>query len=411
MSDREILKPLVERTLELAGRPDEARKKELWARLNALLPVEKIPVSLTFEGIPRRQWDAMFGEKHLRCQGELAREIEFYLKQRVWMAENVPDDHVIWPAVAIPAVYLPQHHQWGVELRRAHTDDELGSTAEIAPFAEDVDMARLRRPYTDVDEAGTATHLAEASELLDGRLSVFPTYATLGESPFEWAVKLRGMQQLFYDAYDNPQIIHALMTFVTEATLADHRHREAHGWINCPVEPSGRYQMTLTWRQIATYPLPDFDPRHPRICDERAYVSAQSAFGFGPKMFAEFVHPYNSRLAALFPPKSVYFHGCECLDQKLDVIATLPNLGRHHVSAWSNVALATEKYQGAVVLEVTTHPMLVCAGRQEMRDTMAGLARAAAGHPMTLGITDIYNFGGEPDNLRRWAEAAQDAVD
>jgi len=39
---------------------------------------------------------------------------------------------------------------------------------------------------------------------------------------------------------------------------------------------------------------------------------------------------------------------------------------------------------------------------------MADLVAAAAGQPMTLSITDIYNFGGDPDNLRIWAETAQE---
>jgi hypothetical protein len=126
-------------------------------------------------------------------------------------------------------------------------------------------------------------------------------------------------------------------------------------------------------------------------------------------MYEEFIHPYNCQLAELFPNQTVYYHGCECLDQKLEIIATLPNLRRHHVSAWSSVALATEQYQGAVVLEVTTHPNLIALGasRDEMEREMVDLVRAADGHPMNLSITDIHNLGGDPDHLRIWAEAAQ----
>jgi hypothetical protein len=389
----------------------------LWARYNAHRPrgeVGKIPVSLTFENIPDRQWDLVFGPGHLRCQRDLARDVEFYLKRRIWVAENVPDDHVVWPALPVPAVYTPQHHQWGVELAWVHTADELGSTAIVAPFAGEnaIDLSRLRRPRTAVEEAATADRLAQVAALTGGRLAVYPVYETLGEGPFEFVVQLRGMEQIFYDVYDRPAQIHALMEFVTQAILADHERRQERGWINCPSEPTGCYQMVPTFRQIATYLPPDFAERPPRLSDERAYVHAQSAFGLGPAMYEEFVHPYNSRIAALFAPKTVYYHGCENLDQKLDVIATLPNLGRHHVSPWSSVALAAETYQGAVNLEVITHPNLIARGfpKERMKAEMQRLVEAAEGHPMDLSITDIHSLGDNPDSLRIWAEAAQEVV-
>ena len=412
MSDESILNLLVEKTLELSERPEEESRKELWARHNALQPTDKIPVSLTFENIPDRQWDLMFGQNHLRCISEMGRYIESYLKKRIWIAENVPDDHVVWAAVPVPALYTGNHHQWGIDLSWRSTGEELGSEAIIAPFADKIDLSRLRLPYTEVDEPATSARLDEVTELVGGRLQVYPTYQTLGESPFEFAVEMRGMERIFLDVYDHAELVHAMMHFITDAIVTDHRRREERGWVNCPVDPSGRYQMVPTFRQIAAYLLSDHASRNARVKDERAYVAAQSAEGFGPATYLEFVHQHNCRIAELFPPKSVYYHGCERLDHKLDIIATLPNLGRHHVSAWSSVELAVQKYQGAVVLEVTDHPNMVALApsREEIRSGLKARVEEADGHPMDLSITDLYNLGGDSNTLRIWAEAAQDAV-
>ena len=412
MRDQEILKPLVEKLVDLAARPEEALKKELWARHNALLPTAKIPVSLTFEGIPDSQWDLMFGRHHLQCRGELARNIEFYLKKRIWMAGNVPDDHVFWPAVAIPAVHTPGHQQWGVDLLWHTPSNELGAKRVIPPFTEKIDLSRLRTPQTDVDEAATAACLAEASELVGGQLKVYPVFPALGESPFEFVVRMRGLERIFLDLYDRPELVHGLMEFTTRSIIADHKRREELGWINCPPDPTGQYQMVPTWRHIAAWLPHDFAGRQPLVSDEWAYVSAQSALGLGPAMYKDFVHGYNCRIAALFSAGTVYYHGCECLDQKLDIIATLPNLRRQHVSAWSSVALAAQKYQGSVILEVTTHPNLVALGasRDEMKREMGKLVNAADGHPMNLSITDVQNLGDDPAHLRWWAQAAQEVA-
>jgi hypothetical protein len=371
----------------------------------------------------------MFGRDHLQCsvvdgrdrvsclaagQGtrSLARTIEFYLKKRVWAAEHIPDDHVVWPALPVPAVYAENHQRWGVALAWQDTGDELGSRTIIAPFREEIDLSRLRPPQTDVDEAATAARLEQAAELVGGRLVVYPAYETLGESPFEFAVRLRGMEQIFFDVYDRPELVHAMMEFITQSIIADHQQRELHGWTNSPPDPSGRYQMVPTWRHISAYLQPDWVERGPRLCDEWAYVSAQSATGLGPRMYEEFVHPYNCRIAELFSAQTVYYHGCECLDQKLDIIATLPNLRRFHVSPWSSVALAARKFQGSALLEVHANPTLIALGatRDEMHKVIRGLVDAADGHPMNLCLTDIHNLGGNPDSLRTWAEVAQEAA-
>ena len=104
---------------------------------------------------------------------------------------------------------------------------------------------------------------------------------------------------------------------VFNTPIADHRQREARCWLNCPPDRSGRYQMVPTFRHIAAYLPSGFDMRSPVVSNEWAYVSAQSAFGLGPGMYEEFVHRYHCRIAELFTGKTVYYHGCECLDQKL----------------------------------------------------------------------------------------------
>jgi len=411
MTDKELLKPLVDRTLELAARPGEDAKKELWARHNALQKTEKIPVCVTFEGIPGPQWDLMFGANHLRCAGELAREIENYLKKRIWAAENIPDDHVVWPAIILGAVHSSRG-DWGVPLEWHKPDDSLGAKGYDPPFADGIVLSRLCRAQTEVDEAATALHLAEASELVDGRLAVRGWYETLGHSVFDVAVEMRGMDRICMDVYDQPEVLHQLMDFLTRAATANDKRRERHGWINCPADPSGRYQMIPTLRHIAGFLPPDFASRRPKLSDEWPYISAQTSSGLGPEQYAEFTHAYNARIAAPFTGKTVYYHGCECLDQKLAVISTLPNLRRHHVSPWSSVARAAEHYRGAVVLEVHAHPGKVFFGasREDMRKEVRGLVDAAAGHPMNLNLSDIHSVNDRPETLRIWTEEAQAAA-
>ncbi len=411
MSDKELLRPLVDKVIGLASRPKEEMKKELWARHNALLPTDKIPVCVTYEGMPAPQWDLVFGRHHLRCEKSLARHIEFHLKRRIWVAEHVPEDHVVWAAIPVSAVSA-QGRDWGVKLAYRRPAEELGAKQVIPPFADKIEPSRLRAPSTDVDQQATASRLNEAAELVEGRLGVYPIYPGMGNSPFEYAVRMRGMENLFLDVYDSAELVHEMMDFITSAMVADHKRREEQGWINCPADPSRCYQMVPIFRHIAAYLAPGFERRKPLLVDEWAYVSAQSASELSPGAFVEFVHRYNSRLADFFSNRTVYYHGCECLDHKLGSIASLPNLRRHHVSPWSSVQLAAAKYQGRVNLEVHAHPGRVFFGAspEDMRKELVGLVAPAKGHPMSLNLSDIHSLNGNPDTLRVWAEIAQDVV-
>jgi len=223
-------------------------------------------------------------------------------------------------------------------------------------------------------------------------------------------VRLRGMENLLTDLIDRPETVHAIMTFITDAVVADHKRRERHGWINAAPDPTGRYQMVPIFRHVAALLPAGFADRRPLLRDEWAYVTAQISAGLGPDMYAEFAHRYNCPLAELFVDNTVYYHGCECLDRKIDTIAGLPHLRRFHVSPWSSVARAAETFQGSVVLEIHAHPTEVffAATREDMRNELLGLLEAADGHPLCLNLSDIHSVGGNPATLRMWAQVAQE---
>lgn len=409
MDDREILRPLVDEIAGLASRPCEGWKKELWSRHQALQPVEKIPVCVSYEGMPAQQWDLIFGKNHLKAASSLAREIEFDLKRRIWMARTVPDDHIVWSFITVGAV-VEQVRGWGVSLAWRGSDDPLGARQIVAPFADGIDLSRLTEPETAVEEGATARRVEEAEELVEGKLAVAIRYPHMGHSPFEVLVRLRGMEQLLVDVIDRPGIVHAMMDFVTTAIVNHHQLREARGWINTLADPEGRYHAGDFMRVNASYLSEDLGSRPPGLRDEWAYVSAQSAAGLGPAMYDEFVNRYHLRLAALYPGKTVYYHGCECLDHKLDSIARLPHLRRLHVSPWSSVTRAREKFGGRAVLEVHSHPgkVFFTFGREEMRREIKGLVAEAEGAPMDLNLSDIHSVDGRPGTLQMWAEIAQE---
>ena len=409
--DKDILKPLVDQTLELASHPSMEQRKELWANHQTLGKTDKIPVCVWYEFIPEPQWKLILGHDSLHCSSQAARDIEWSLKKRLWAARNIPDDHIVWPSLIILAV-LSKEVSWGVDFKMAGTDAHVENPLEakifVPAFPEGIETERVRFSDMVIDQESTEVSIQRTRELTEDRLQIAVSYPDLGYSPFDMAVKMRGLENLMYDVMDAPERVLGLMERITAGFEDHHRNREERGWINVVMSRHGRYAQ-VGFRVHCVYPSPDFDPEKPRLQDEWAYVSAQTSSGLGPEMYEEFVHPYNVRLARLFPRGTVYYHGCECLDQKLDLLSTLPNLRRLHVSPWSSLKKAREKFDGKVVLEVHAHPGKVFFGytRDDMRVEIERLVGEAEGVPIDLNLSDIHSVNGNPDLLRQWAEAVQ----
>ncbi len=431
-TDVEILKPLVERIAALADRPEEADRKRLWADHQALRPTGKIPVCVYYEGIPAGTWRTILGSDSLCCQDPLARSIERDLRKRVWMADNVPDDHIVWPAVFVPAA-VTRDCDWGVPLERTRVGDELTAWKEVPPLADGLDLDRVRFTDQQIDEAATARHVQRASELTGGRLAVHVQYPTLGYAVFDLAVAMRGGEQVMLDAAERPDELAALMEKLTDAFAAHHENRQRRGHVNRHLSPDGRYQIwpmrvnccyprrerkrspaevfAIGNGQLAGAPgAPAAEADCPSLADEWAYITAQTSAGLGPAMFERLVHPFNARLAEYFTRTTVYYHGCECLDGKLGSLARLPHLRRFHVSPWSSVSRAAATFGGRVVLEVHAHPGKVFFGGtpESMRAEIRELVAQSDGAPMDLNLSDIHSVNCEPATLGLWARIAQE---
>ena len=413
--DKDILNPLVNKILDLAAHPRMARLKRMWANHQALRQTEKVPVCVWYEFIPDPQWELMLGRGFLKCRSPLAREIEWNLRKRLWAAENVSDDHIVWPTVTISPT-IAREVDWGVRFSMSGSDEKVDDPLEakryVPAFPDRIETERVRFRDWLIDEQATAEAVEQAGEMTGDRMQIAVAYPDLGFSPFDHAVGMRGLEKLMFDVVDAPQRVHRLMDLITSAFEQHHRTREKNGWLNVVPSPDGRYSQ-VGFRVHCAHTPPGFQPGRPHLRHEWAYVSAQTSAGLSPAMFAEFVHPYNVRLARYFSNQTVYYHGCERLDHKLEVLATLPNLRRFHVSPWSSVEAAREKFRGKVVLEVHAHPGRVFFGYspREMKQEVQRLVRAAEGVPLDINLSDIHSVNGDPRLLTRWARAAQEAAE
>ena len=206
--DRAILGDLASRVAELAARPVEDAKRDLWYRHNALEATR--PVIFCD---PENGWNEIIRPADLACEGELARSWEMRLRKEIWWGEVMRDDRDIEPVFDVAHVYTES--DWGMQETRIGGQDG-GSYTWDAPLKDYADLDRLRFPRITVDAAATERSLALAEEAVGHALTVrlkTVWWWTLGMT---WTlINLRGLTQVMLDMRPS-RWLHRLMAFLRD---------------------------------------------------------------------------------------------------------------------------------------------------------------------------------------------------
>ncbi len=392
-----LLVELARETLELSESPLHAARRKMWVGLHSLCP----PRNLASYGMYTHVWERDIAEPSLFYhKGGLARHLETVLRARLWKAKNIPDDEPLATTIILGTPHPPgEKRLWGVKTENIRPRG-IGSYKPAPPIVAESGIEALRLPPYEEDASAKCALEEQAHELLDGLLPVKFQSDELHFGPFEWLVRLRGMDAVLLDVYDRPGFVHQLMDIVTTGITRYHQAREAAGAVD--TETSWGFHMYYD-------DIPDGFQKKLKGC--WAYIHAQSSASLSPAMYAEFVQPYNERLAALF--YKVYYHGCEDLSAKCGIIRCLPNLRLFHVSPWTSVRSIVEKLGASCALEVHSHPtnVLFAWTKKQIRNDLKRLHEQAEPSPHTLKLCDVETVPDRGEKLRIWAELAREVVE
>jgi len=396
-----VLADLAQGLLAIWHSPEQDRRRRLWAdHFNGR--TREVAVSCAmFQGWQDLVWRQILPEDVFIHKEGMARIIEMHLRHRLWRAAHIPDDTPLDPTLVLWALPpLAADELWGVPLATDSTGVEGGAYKPRPPLGESELIRRLRAPTFRFDAEAMQRQEEEVSALIGDTLPIVFRCDALHNGPFEWAVRLRGIDNLLLDCYDRPEWLKELMDFLSRAIVQYHREREAAGFVHGPTESA----LHSPWDDWESAPVN-------RLLESWGYLHAQSAASYGPATYAEFVQPYNVPIAELFG--KVYYHGCEDLTRKVEIIRELPNLREFHVSPWSQVAPIAEALPEHVVIEVHSHPtnVLFLWGAEEMRAELRGLAQAAGDHLFNLKLCDIQTINADGGQaLITWSRIAKEVA-
>ncbi len=401
-ADREVLRRLAGKVADLAARPIEAEKRQLWFQHNALVPTRPLIFC-----DPENGWNEIITLDQIQCRNPLARQWEMHLRKEIFWGQEMQDDYTIQPFFDVPHIH--DEIGWGLKETRIGGENG-GSFVWESPIKTEADVEKLRYPEIRVDRAATE-HLYEmAHEILGDLLTVRVQtlwWWSLGMTRL--LAELRGLQQIMLDVYDNPQMLHQIMSILRDGTLAMLDQLEEQGLLSSNADGTYVGSGGLGWSN--ELPPVEADGRV-RCANLWGFTESQETVGISPAMFAEFIFPYQLPIAERF---GLNCYGCcEPLDKRWHVVKNLPRLRRVSVSPWAVPSKMAELLQDQYIYSLKPSPTDLAMAtfehdrvRAELREVM----RITKDCRVELIMKDNHTIANDPQRVIRWVQIAREEAE
>jgi hypothetical protein len=402
--DRLILRELAKQVAELAARPVEKEKRELWYRHNALESTRPLVFC-----DPENGWNEILTPDTLQCEGGLARAWEWHLRREVFWGAHLRDDKVIEPHFNVGHVYTET--DWGLRETRIGGEGG-GSWRWEAPLKTYDDMDKLRFPQITVDYEATQELLQLAQETFGDILQVrLKTVWWWSFGMTQTLVYLRGLEQIMYDMVDCPEGVHRLMAFLRDGHAARLDFLEKNGLLF--LNNDGTYVGSGGFGWTHELPQPDFSG-HVRPIDMWGFAESQETVGISASMFEEFIFPYQLSLLERF---GLNCYGCcEPLDSRWHVVKKFPRLRRVSMSPWANVEVMAERLGNRYIFSWKPHPGVLAADtfdeefvRQTLRQGLNVLKKNDC--RVEIIMKDCHTIRHDPQRVTRWVQIAKEEAE
>jgi hypothetical protein len=409
-SDRDTLRRLAARKMEIAHDPVNLERRAAWLRHDDG-PGGRTMILAEWGGV--RDAHRPFGDDRLTCADAWARGIESGLRNEIARFEELRDDHVVEPFQDVG--WRISASDFGVApVTHTTTNDGHLASRNWEPALTDLDrdFAKLKPRTFSVDREATAAEHARVEALCGDLLPVrrrHSPYWTMGMTIV--AIDLIGLENLMLAMYDNPDGLHRLMAFLRDDHLTFNRWLEREGLLT--LNNGNDYIGSGSEGHTRHLPQPGWKPGDPvRLADRWVLSESQETVGVGPEMFETFIFPYQLDIARHFG--RCYYGCCEPVHTRWHVLKRLPNLARVSISPWADQTFMAEACGTHTVFSRKPNPTLIsttgfdeAAIRADLRETLT----IARGCRVELIMKDVHTLHNEPHRLARWVQLARETVE
>jgi len=401
--DTAILRGLAERLAALAARPSEETKRELWMAHNALQT--KRPLILAD---PENGWNEIIPPSCIACTGEMARRWEMVLRKELFWGERLQDDKPIEALFEIGPTFVDT--EWDVEETYHGGVDGQSYTWE-GSINSTADVEKIATPRVTVDYKTTLETLETANRVFGGILRVdlrSVWWWSLGMS-YDLA-RLVGLEKMLYLMYDDPGMVHAIMTRLRDGYMAKLDRLESENLLS--LNTNHAYVGSGGIGYTGELPGREIDSAGVRTRDMWGFTESQETIGVSPAQFEEFIFQYQLPLQERF---GLNCYGCcEPLDARWEIVKRTPRLRRVSVSPWANQEKMAAYLEDRYIYSRKPAPSPLAVPHMEedaVRTDLRSTLEIAKGCVVELIMKDNHTLGKNPDNLVRWVKIAREEVE
>jgi len=272
------------------------------------------------------------------------------------------------------------------------------------------DADRIRTPRVWYDRMATERNAAMLADIFDGVLPVVRRgIVHQWHAPWDQMIHWYGIEQLYADMYDRPQLVHRLASNFARALHEVLDEQERLGMLDVG---NGNYRIGSGGLGV-TRALPSrleggrpAAPKHQWGCSTGQIFSEVS-----PEMHEEFCLQYERPLMERFGLS--YYGCCEPLHHKMRILRSIRNLRKISVSPWADVDRASEEIGTDYVFSYKPNPALLAMDDWQpdlVRCTLSDAVRRVRANRVEIILKDITTVRGEPQRLWEWAAIAREVV-
>lgn len=403
--DREVLRSLASRWMELAALPVMETRKRQWTALKDLRPERPMVLFETWT-----VGDFIRPDELLCSTPELC-ELEQGMRAVIRQAEDLGDDFIVDPFYRV--YWHVESDGYGVPIIAEHAQDGLGGDTAYQynhPLRSPEDVARLRPRSFWLDRAATLRRVEELEaifgDILPVRLHGTGSHiAALTSDLF----RLIGNDNLLTWPYDAPEAVHAVMAYLRDDRLAMFKFMENEGLLGL----NNDSHIVGSGSPGYTTALPsDGYAGAPRLRDLWIWIESQETTMISPRMFTKFFLPYMAEVASLFG--LVYYGCCEPVHDRWDpILKAIPHIRAVSITPWCDMNTMGERLGKTCVFSRKPKPWLISGATPDWAglelDVDETIAAARDGCLEFL-FRDVYRVNGDLSRLARWVSLVRSRI-
>ena len=401
LKEKQTLRELAKRYAELAALDIQKERRGRARDVNDLIP--RRPVVWIHE-IPWHEMD-IDNKLRLTCEDESARGMEWFFKSELFRWEYFQADMVVEGYFPVMRKYASSGNGLQVLENTAVTDERNNIISHY--YLDQLDtpekVEALKMPVITAFPEEDAKRVEAAEDILNGILPVKPRGYMVYHAPWDNIPRMRGVETVMMDFIDNPGLLHATIKKYTDYQLSQMRQMEELGLYD-----GGAPDIHCTPAYVS-----GFTDGPSKLKGIWFRGMAQMFSDISPAMHEEFDLRYMRPL--MEQCGLVYYGCCESLENKIQMLKSIPNLRKIGVSPWANPEKCAEQIRGDYVYAHKPNPAFVSGSfdADTVRREITRVVKTCAEHkcPYEFVLKDISTVSYKPSNLIEWARAVKETLD